>query len=714
MRSMIFVCGYLVLAAYLLTTAGTPARAQTQPPDSESLNTTVADDSRWSEASFWESSDGQPVEDSWEFTDGEVRLIKPRGGKGSLLSPPLPAHFELSFDWRIDEKTNSGLKYRVRQFGKLWLGIEYQLIDEPIPLTEQSKGSTASIYDLKAATTTKPLHPAPAWNSARIVAIGDRVEHYLNGQLVAASPIRGADWESSLAHSKFFARSDFGQPVAGDRVMLTDHGGEVAFKNFHFVACEAPPESSAPQPSPPQLGNAMRNGWATQDSIVIWTRTTRNAEMLTDAPNFRTVAKDAAASWTPDMPESRLLDMQLPAGKELDEVLGACPGAAGEVRLTYFPVLKRKSKTSTPWSSTVAASDFTHQWNLENLLPNTEYATIVEARPLGGSQLTAVVRGGFRTAPQPDHASDLRFCVTTCHDFERRDGGLQGHAIYPSMTDMDPHFVVHAGDIEYYDKAHPWAWTKELMRFKWARIFSLPRNRAFYANRTTYFIKDDHDTLKNDCWSGQTYGAVTFEEGVRLFNEEQFPSRNPRYDTISWGKDIQLWVLEGRDYRSPNNMPDGPEKSILGAEQKEWLFETLRQSQATFKLVFTPTPVVGPDRDNKKDNHANDVFAYEGNEIRQKLSEIDSVIVFCGDRHWQYASVDEQSGLWEFGCGPGSANHQLGWKQGDVRPDHRFLRVAAGFLSGEVTHAEGSQPQLTIRHHNVAGDEVSRFVFPQD
>ena len=73
--------------------------------------------------------------------------------------------------------------------------------------------------------------------------------------------------------------------------------------------------------------------------------------------------------------------------------------------------------------------------------------------------------------------------------------------------------VIHAGDIEYYDKPLPWALTKELMRFKWSRIFSLPSNRAFYTNHTSYFLKDDHDTLKNDCWPGQTYGSVTFEQG---------------------------------------------------------------------------------------------------------------------------------------------------------------------------------------------------------
>ena len=114
--------------------------------------------------------------------------------------------------------------------------------------------------------------------------------------------------------------------------------------------------------------------------------------------------------------------------------------------------------------------------------------------------------------------------MTTCHDFPRRDAGDRGHAIYRRMAGLKPDFTVHAGDIEYYDKAFPFAWSIELMRFKWNRLFALPDNRRFYSHHTTYFMKDDHDTLKNDCWPGQRYGSVTFEQGVKLF-QEQFPGK---------------------------------------------------------------------------------------------------------------------------------------------------------------------------------------------
>ncbi|MGI9470236.1 MAG: family 16 glycoside hydrolase [Rubripirellula sp.] len=668
-------------------------------------------ESDWTQPSFWDTVDGEPPEASWEFEDDEVRLVQPRGGKGSLISGPMPTNFDLTFDWKIEAGTNSGLKYRLRRFGPKYLGVEYQIIDDSAE--DIDKGSTASIYDL-VEPSKKRLNPIGQWNSARIVARGQKLQHYLNGELASEVTTVGPDWDLRFALSKFWGAEGFAFPAEENHIMLTDHGGKASYRNFRFAALEEPDDAITAPANGPFLGNAMRNSWADQTSIVLWTRTTRDREMNTTGPRFRSISKGDASKLAKQTDPEDLLSAQLPDGSELDEMFGACPGAEGEVRLTYFPKLQRRSPKTTEWIATQASQDFTTQWELKDLKPGTRYAAVIEARPVGGSSPTAVIRGGFETAPAASKKQDVRFNVTTCHDFIRRDDGLRGHKIYPAMKRLAPDFVVHAGDIEYYDKPDPWACTIDLMRFKWGRIFSLPSNREFYQNTSTYFIKDDHDTLKNDCWPGQMYGSVSFEQGLKLFNEEQFPSRNPRYQTVRWGRDLQIWILEGRDYRSPNTMADGPEKTILGTEQKKWLFETLDQSEAKFKLVFCPTPIVGPDRNNKKDNHANIIFAHEGEEIRKGLSDVPGLIVFCGDRHWQYASVDRDTGLWEFGCGPGSEKHGLGWKKGDERPVHRFLRVAGGFLSGELRYGNGKsgESKLKLQHRTVDGEVVSEFIFP--
>jgi alkaline phosphatase D len=270
---------------------------------------------------------------------------------------------------------------------------------------------------------------------------------------------------------------------------------------------------------------------------------------------------------------------------------------------------------------------------------------------------------------------------------------------------------VHTGDVEYYDKPAPFAMTEELMRFKWDRLFALPYQRDFFSLFTTYFMKDDHDALSNDSYPGMKYGAVTFERGVEIFDKEQFPSNEKTYKTVRWGKDLQIWMVEGRNYRSSNDAPDGPEKTIWGKEQKDWLFKTLKESDATFKILITPGPILGPDRSKKNDNYANYGFKYEGDEIRNYLMQFNNLYICNGDRHWQYVTHFEGTNLWEFGCGPGSDSHAEGWPPTDKRTEHRFLRVKGGFLKGNVSLKNGTST-LTFQHFDVDGNVVHEEIFP--
>jgi alkaline phosphatase/alkaline phosphatase D len=146
--------------------------------------------------------------------------------------------------------------------------------------------------------------------------------------------------------------------------------------------------------------------------------------------------------------------------------------------------------------------------------------------------------------------------------------------------------------------------------------------------------------------------------GIELFRE-QMPihpagdSTTPTYRTHRVHRHLQLWFIEGRDHRSPNAMPDGPDKTIWGEEQRDWLRRTLKGSDAAWKVIITPTPMVGPDRDGKKDNHTNTRgFKQEADRFFAWLGEngVKNVMSFCGDRHWQYHSV-HPSGFEEFSCG---------------------------------------------------------------
>lgn len=459
----------------------------------------------------------------------------------------------------------------------------------------------------------------------------------------------------------------------------------------------------------PYFGNGFHNGWADQTSIVLWTRLTQNPEGNANGAEFIIPPSKMHKKLDAEANEQAILKAQIPEGKTLDEMIGACPGSSGEVKLTYYPLTNSENKTELDWVTVADDKNFTNQWKLENLTPDTKYVVEIEARLNSKSKVSDKIEGAFRTPATNESVDEVEFCVVTCHDYIRKDDP-NGHKIYDAMMKIFPDFYVHTGDIEYYDKPGPYAMTEELMYFKWDRLFALPLQRKFWSQVTTYFQKDDHDALKNDAWPGMHYGTVSWDRGLEIFDKEQFPSHDKFYKTVRWSKDLQIWLTEGRNYRSHNDMEDGPGKSIYGPEQKAWLYKTLQESDATFKVVINANPVLGPDRKNKRDNYANEGFQTEGDEIREFLNQFDNVYLCNGDRHWQYVTNPEGTNLWEFSCGAGSDMHAGGWKQEDKRPQHRFLRVKGGFLKGTVNRNNGT-PTLTFQHMDVDGNVVHEEVF---
>jgi alkaline phosphatase D len=457
----------------------------------------------------------------------------------------------------------------------------------------------------------------------------------------------------------------------------------------------------AQRQEPVYLANGMKVGEVTSSSAIVWTRTTLKPERNTEGPDFVKIDRSKAEKLPPES--------QLPDGTQLADMKYAVPGAPGWVRLR---LIKDNGETmEKDWVKTSVENDFTHQWEIEGLEEGGAYKIAIDAGRLGNNEKHFdTIEGTLKLAPPESKISPVTFTVVTGQHFERRDNAENGHEIYRHMLELKPDFFVHTGDILYYDKAAPYATSLDLARYKWHRIYSLPYQMKFHKHITTYFEKDDHDTLKNDCWPGQTYGKFTWEQGLATFRE-QVPMGEKTYRTARWGKDLQVWMVEGRDFRSNNRIPDGPEKTIWGEEQKKWLFESMKNSDATFRVLISPTPIVGPDRGGKSDNHANKVFEHEGNEVRKLLVSLPNTYVACGDRHWQYVSEDPETGLREYSCGPTTDKHAGGFSKDNESKMHKYLNIKGGFLAITVERRNGV-PTLIARHYSADGEVYNEDVRP--
>jgi alkaline phosphatase D len=440
----------------------------------------------------------------------------------------------------------------------------------------------------------------------------------------------------------------------------------------------------------------IRVGEVTDTTAIVWTRLTAHRERNTKGIFIPGRAQDYKNTALPE-PKVPVEDLE-----------GSCQGINGYVRIHYGTEEMMNHARISDWEEVSEATDFIHQFQLKNLMPNATYYYESEVSSNKNPGQSFRVKGKFRTAPPENEGSDIRFCLMTCQGYPDR-GHPDGHDIYPAMLALNPHFVCLTGDLVYYDNDMPRANNARLARYHWERMFSLPRLITFHKNINTYWLKDDHDTLDNDSGPGAVMGELTFAEGRKIFRQQAPISDGLSYRTFRWGRDLQIWLTDGRDFRSPNDMPDSPEKTIWGKEQKAWFKKTVQESTATWKILVSPTPLVGPDRVQKNDNHSNQGFAFEGEEIRNWLKDhvADQFFIICGDRHWQYHSVHPPTGLNEFSIGAASEEH-AGGSPGENKLYHRFHRVKGGFLSVNVREIENKKI-ITFAHHDIFGSVVYQW-----
>ena len=393
---------------------------------------------------------------------------------------------------------------------------------------------------------------------------------------------------------------------------------------------------------------------------------------------------------------------------------GDIDGAPGVVRFEFATNADFNDSQLTKWRKAEAASDFIVRAKLTGLKSGTEYHYRAQ---IGNSRESAQrgPRRTFRTLPGPDKNTAVSFCVGSCMIYDRFVKGENanktpsatppeerelGYPSFTAMTKLKPDFFIGTGDIVYYDyprsKEEPAAQILPELRKKWHEQFRFPRLVEFFAQTPAYWSKDDHDFRFDDAdLTGDRLPETRI--GIDLFREQLLivaagDHDSPTYRTHRVSEHLQIWLTEGRDYRSPNKMDDGPEKSLWGAEQREWLQRTLKESDATWKILISPTPMVGPDDATKTDNHTNlGGFRHEADSFFNwlKENEISGFMTFCGDRHWQYYSI-HPIGVEEFCAGAlNDENARGGRRPGDprstdpeglIKQPFKYPKPTGGFL----------------------------------
>lgn len=188
----------------------------------------------------------------WQIADG-VLTVQPSGGGestngGDIISKDRFSEFDLMVDFKITEGANSGIKYFVqpnlkpidKNTGKpvavgSAIGLEFQILDDlrhpDAKLGKNGNRTIGSLYDLMPADSNKSPNPIGEWNTARVLAVGKRVTHWLNGVKVLEYDRTSPDYRKHVAESKYKNIPEFGEWADG-HILLQDHGNQVSFRNI--------------------------------------------------------------------------------------------------------------------------------------------------------------------------------------------------------------------------------------------------------------------------------------------------------------------------------------------------------------------------------------------------------------------------------------------------------------------------------------------------
>ena len=164
----------------------------------------------------------------WTVSNGH--LHKPSGIKaGNIMTNKTYDDYIFSWEWKLEDGGNNGVKYFITEERKAALGHEYQMIDDK--KVKDPFYSNGSFYLIVKPIDGKPNLPMGSWNHSQIKVKGNNVEHWLNGIKILSYICGSKEVMDRVPKTKFKNVLNFGEKIKG-HILLTDHKDACWYRNI--------------------------------------------------------------------------------------------------------------------------------------------------------------------------------------------------------------------------------------------------------------------------------------------------------------------------------------------------------------------------------------------------------------------------------------------------------------------------------------------------
>lgn len=173
----------------------------------------------------------------WKLEEGNLRVIGKTRGSSDIITKEQYSDFDLRWEWKVAKGANSGIMYRVEEVKNqptYKTGPEYQILEDGNHGDgKNAKTSAGALYALIACNEKKALKPVGEWNTSRIVFDDNKVQHYLNGQLVVEYVWGSDEIKALIAKSKFKNWKEFMTKDKG-HIAFQYHNDDVWYRNIRI------------------------------------------------------------------------------------------------------------------------------------------------------------------------------------------------------------------------------------------------------------------------------------------------------------------------------------------------------------------------------------------------------------------------------------------------------------------------------------------------